>query len=132
MIKSNKSKKGGFFSFFSKNKSNKNKSNKSNKNNKNIFKKIVTLDGNECWEQHNVWQLQVKNKKCNCYCLSKDNKKINKKLVSDNYNECSSGNIMKKKDKQICESGKYLWSSDKSKSFPVSKKCAGNRSCWGK
>ena len=135
MVKYNKTKKGGFFLFNinknkNKNKNSKNK-NKNNKN-KNKNKKHVTLDGSECWEQHNIWQLQKRNNNCNCYCLSKHNNILNKKFISNNYNECLSGDIIKKKDSVLCESGKYIWTSDKSKSFPLSKKCAGNKSCWGK
>ena len=67
MVKYNKTKKGGFFLFNinknkNKNKNSKNK-NKNNKN-KNKNKKHVTLDGSECWEQHNIWQLQKRNNKC--------------------------------------------------------------------
>ena len=136
MVKYNKTKKGGFFLFNinknkNKNKNSKNK-NKNNKNKNNKNKKHVTLDGSECWEQHNIWQLQKRNNKCNCYCLSKHNNILNKKFISNNYNECLSGDIIKKKDSVLCESGKYIWTSDKSKSFPLSKKCAGNKSCWGK
>ena len=100
MVKYNKTKKGGFFLFNinknkNKNKNSKNK-NKNNKN-KNKNKKHVTLDGSECWEQHNIWQLQKRNNKCNCYCLSKHNNILNKKFISNNYNECLSGDIIKKK-----------------------------------
>jgi hypothetical protein len=58
------------------------------------------------------------------YCLEKQGKTIKKKLLGNNYYTVPL-------TPEVCPSSKYIWSSNKSKSFPSSKKCAEKRrSCW--
>jgi hypothetical protein len=128
-------KKGGFFS-----KLMLNKWRKVDEQRKKHQQKQISL-GDGCWENHRgmILPLTKKQPKCNCYCLEKNGNTIKKKKLGNNYSkDCASPTnhegIIKPKDKKLCPSSKYIWTSNKSKSFPLSQKCAdrGRKSCWGK
>jgi hypothetical protein len=118
-------KRGGFFGLFKSKKQKKFNNLKKRDNDLRDGKlqqnKISLEDG--CVDYHNVWALPGTGKnfpKCKMFCLEKQGKIIKKKLLGK-----------KKMTPEVCPSSKYIWSSNKSKSFPSSKKCAvKKRSCW--
>ena len=120
-------KRGGFFGLFKSKKQKKFNNFKQRQNELREQKgklqqnKISLDDG--CFEYHNGFTLQGTGKnysKCKMFCLEKQGKTIRKKLLGK-----------KKMTPEVCPSSKYIWSSNKSKSFPSSKKCAEKkRACW--